>query len=448
MGKTKTLFVCGECGYESPRWLGKCPSCGAWNSFKEVKAQKERLWIEHDTEEISPTFLKDIEKNPKDRIPTNIDELDRVLGGGIVRSSYILLAGEPGIGKSTLILQMAFKFAEKGKVLYVSGEESPQQIKERAERIGKIPQNILILSAPSLEIILSVAEEEKPDFIIIDSIQTLYSEKLEQPPSSVVQIRECGSKLLRFTKKTGITTFIIGHITKVGDIAGPKILEHMVDVVLLLEGDKNTGFRILRAQKNRFGPTDEVGLFEMTTNGLVPVKPHTLVELHKKNLPVGSAICPVLEGSRVFLVEIQALLTQTPFSMPIRNVSGYDIKRLQILLAIIENNLSVHLRGMDTFINITGGFKIKDTSTDLAVIGAILSSFRKKQPFSGIALVGEVGLTGEIRKVRKIEKRVEELKRFGFKGVIIPKIDVKEIKTDGIELYPVKNIKEVYEQWF
>ncbi len=448
MGKTKTLFVCSECGYESPRWLGKCPSCGAWNSFREVKVQKERLWIEHDTEEVSPTFLKDIEKTKKDRLPTKIDELDRVLGGGIVRSSYILLAGEPGIGKSTLILQIAFKFAEKGKVLYVSGEESPQQLKERAERIGKIPQNILILSAPSLEIILSVAGEEKPDFIIIDSIQTLYSEKLEQPPSSVVQIRECGAKLLRFTKKTGITTFIIGHITKVGDIAGPKILEHMVDVVLLLEGDKNTGFRILRAQKNRFGPTDEVGLFEMTANGLVPVKPHTLVELHKNSLPVGSAICPVLEGSRVFLVEIQALLTQTPFSMPIRNVSGYDIKRLQILLAIIENNLSVHLRGMDTFINITGGFKIKDTSTDLAVIGAILSSFRKKQPFSGIALVGEVGLTGEIRKVRKIEKRVEELRRFGFKGVIIPKIDVKEIKTDGIELYPVKNIKEVYEQWF
>ncbi len=445
MAKTKTVFICENCGYESPRWLGRCPSCGAWNSFKEVKIEDRKSWIEHDEHLPSPTPLKDIQNTYKVKIPTNIEELDRVLGGGLTKSSYTLIAGEPGIGKSTLILQMAFNLAKQGTVLYVSGEESKEQIKSRAERIGYIPSNVFVLSALSLEQITKIALENKADFLIIDSIQTIYSEKLEQAPQSVAQLRECGGELLRFTKKTGITTLIIGHITKVGDIAGPKILEHMVDVVLLLEGDKNTGFRILRAQKNRFGPTDEVGLFEMTPKGLVPVSPHTLLELHKHNLPIGSTICPVLEGTRVFLVEIQALLTPTPFSMPIRNVSGYDIKRLQILLAVIENNLSLHLRGMDTFINITGGLKIKDTSTDLAVIGAILSSFRKKQPFSRIGLLGEVGLSGEIRKVKKIEKRLEELKRFGFKGAIVPDI---RLDVDGLELYPTKNIREVYEQWF
>ncbi len=444
MVREKIVFVCRECGYQSPRWLGRCPACGAWNSFKKVSLNTSGSWIEHKETE-KPVLLKNIKSSVRDRISTRIKELDRVLGGGLTKSSYILLAGEPGIGKSTIILEMAFNLANVDKVLYVSGEESPEQIKERAERIGEIPDNVLILSVPSLESVIEAVEEYKPEFLIIDSIQTLYSEKLEHPPSSVIQIRECGAKLLRFTKSRGITTIIIGHITKVGDIAGPKILEHMVDVVLLLEGDKNTGFRMLRAQKNRFGPTDEVGLFEMTQKGLIPVSPDTLVQLHKDGLPTGSVIAPIVEGSRVFLVEIQALLTQTPFSMPIRNVSGYDIKRLQILLAIIENNLSIHLRGMDIFVNITGGFKIKDTSTDLAVIGAILSSFRKKQPFSGIALIGEVGLSGEIRKVRKMEKRVEELKRFGFKGVILPHSD---LHINGIELHYVKNIREVYEQWF
>lgn len=444
MTKIRKTFVCTECGYESPKWLGRCPSCKAWNSFKEISNTTTKAWIE-DQVLTSPISLKDIKSLIKNRIPTNISEIDRVLGGGIVKSSYILLAGEPGIGKSTLVLEMAFKLAKNNKILYVSGEESPEQIKARAERIGEIPDNIYVLSLPSLESIIEISKEYKPDILIIDSMQTLYTEKLEQPPSSVAQIKECGAKLLRFTKRTGIITFIIGHITKLGDIAGPKILEHMVDIVLLIEGDKNTGFRILRAQKNRFGPTDEIGLFEMTEKGLIPVSPDTLIQLHKEGLPIGSTISPVIEGSRVFLIEIQALLTQTPFSMPIRNVSGYDIKRLQILLAIIENNLSIHLRGMDIFINITGGFRVKDTSTDLAVIGAILSSFRKKQPFHSIALIGEVGLSGEIRKVKKMEKRIEELRRFGFKGAILPS---SELNIRDMTLYYVNNIKEVYEQWF
>ena len=444
--KKKTVFVCTECGFESAKWLGKCPSCGAWNSFVEKNVEPNtNTWI-GETEYTTPTPLNKISISKYNKIPTEVHEVDRVLGGGITKSSYILLAGEPGIGKSTLLLQLAYHLSRHSKVLYVSGEESPEQIKARAERLLKhSTENILLLSEPSYEAIEQAVHEINPSFLIVDSIQTIYTGTIEQPPSSITQIRECGARLLRLTKRHGITTILIGHITKIGDIAGPKILEHMVDVVLLLEGDKNTGFRILRAQKNRFGPTDEVGIFEMTQEGLIPVE-NTNIFLHKTlDLPVGSTIAPVIEGSRVFLVEIQALCTQTPFSMPIRNVSGYDIKRLQILLAVIENNLSIHLRGMDIFLNITGGFKIRDTSTDLAVIGALLSSFRKKQPFSGIALIGEVGLTGEIRIVPKIRKRVDELKRFGFKGVILPKAD---IQRNDIQLSFAENIKEVYEQWF
>ncbi len=446
--KQKTVFVCKECGYESPRWLGRCPSCGAWNSFveKPVITNKHSSWVSKHTAPEQPILLSDVETEKKPRVHTGIPEVDRVLGGGITSSSYVLLAGEPGIGKSTLLLQLASFLAEHGKVLYVSGEESPEQIKFRAERLKNGDfDNVLLLSEPSLESIENALEDFKPSFLIVDSIQTIYTTSLEQSPSSIAQIRECGARLLRLTKQNSITTILIGHITKIGDIAGPKVLEHMVDVVLLLEGDKSTGFRVLRAQKNRFGPTDEVGVFEMTQHGLVPVSPDSLIKLHRNNLPPGSTIAPIIEGSRVFLIEIQALCTQTPFSMPIRNVSGYDLRRLQILLAVIENTLSIHLRGMDIFLNITGGFKIKDTSTDLAVIGALLSSFRKKQPFSGISLLGEVGLTGEIRTVPRMQKRIEELKRFGFKGVIVPKTN---IKVKDITLYFAKNIREVYEEWF
>ncbi len=444
--KKKTVFVCKECGFESPKWLGKCPSCGAWNSFIEKSVEYHaNSWV-GETEYTTPTPLKDISVTSHHKIPTDIKEVDRVLGGGITRSSYILLAGEPGIGKSTLLLQIASRLSQFGKVLYVSGEESPEQIKTRAERLlSKNNDNIFLLAEPSLEAIEQAIKDIEPEFLIVDSIQTIYTEDIEQPPSSISQIRECGARILRLTKKNHITTILIGHITKIGDIAGPKILEHMVDVVLLLEGDKNTGLRVLRAQKNRFGPTDEVGLFEMTQKGLIPVQNNNTLPGKIDNLPPGSTVAPVVEGSRVFLVEIQALCTQTPFSMPIRNVSGYDIKRLQILLAVIENNLSLYLRGMDIFLNITGGFKIKDTSTDLAVIGALLSSFRKKQPFRGVALIGEVGLTGEIRMVPKMQKRVDELKRFGFSGVILPKAN---IQRNDIKLYFAQNIKEVYEQWF
>ncbi len=445
--KKRTVFVCKECGFESTRWLGKCPSCGAWNSFTEkVIEHNANTWV-IDTPYTNPTPLKDIQNTAQLRTSTGIMEVDRVLGGGITRSSYILLAGEPGVGKSTLLLQLASYLSRQGKVLYVTGEESPEQIKARADRLlQKSNNNILLLAEPSLEAIEKAVEDIKPDFLIVDSIQTIYTKDIEQPPSSITQIRECGARLLRLTKSHNLTTILVGHITKIGEIAGPKVLEHMVDVVLLLEGDKNTGFRVLRAQKNRFGPTDEVGLFEMTSRGLVAVD-YNHAFLNKINtLPPGSAITPIIEGSRVFLVEIQALCTQTPFSMPIRNVSGYDIKRLQILLAVIENSLSINLRGMDIFLNITGGFKIKDTSTDLAVIGALLSSFRKKQPFSGIALIGEVGLTGEVRVVPKMQKRIEELRRFGFKGVILPHYEIGH--TSGIDLHFIQNIKEVYEQWF
>ncbi len=443
--KTKILHQCQSCGYSSPKWLGKCPDCGAWNSFVE----EERITRLKKRETASPVVLSEISHSSGSRHSTEIKEFDRTLGGGVVLGSVVLIGGDPGIGKSTLILQALKGLTNLGKVLYVSGEESPEQIKIRADRLKVKSDNILLLPETSLEGIISTAQEVGPKAIVIDSIQTIFSLELPSTPGSVAQIRECATKLMFFAKKYSVPLFIIGHVTKEGAIAGPRVLEHIVDTVLYFEGDKGTPFRILRAVKNRFGASNEIGVFEMTDTGLIEVSnPSQLFLSERPDKASGSLVAASLEGTRPLLVEVQALASTSSFGMPRRTALGVDYNRVNLLIAVLNKRIGMHLGNMDIFVNVVGGLKIDEPAMDLAIVGAIASSFKNTPVDTGTFVFGEIGLSGELRAISQPEIRIKEAEKLGLKKGIIPAGNANNIKEPAIEIIGAKNVEEALEILF
>lgn len=410
--KISTVFVCNNCGYESSKWLGKCPSCNNWNTFfeeKQVTANTAKARQKTSAEVIK---LNTVEKKETTRIKTGVGELDRVLGGGFVNGSLTLLGGEPGIGKSTLILQICNSVQVDGKILYVSGEESAEQIKLRADRLGINNDNILFLAETDIDIVQNSLEKYEPKFVIIDSIQTMYSEEITSAPGSVSQVREITARVMQVCKQKGITTIIIGHVTKDGSIAGPRVLEHMVDTVLYLEGERYFTYRILRGVKNRFGSTNEIGMFEMEGNGLMEItNPSTILISERNGNPAGSIITVSLEGTRPLLVELQALTTLSVFGMPRRNSIGVDYNRLTLLMAVLEKKAGMQLGNQDVYLNVVGGIKVNEPALDLAIVLAVASSFKNISIKEDIVAIGEVGLTGEVRSVNMIDKRIKEAEK-------------------------------------
>lgn len=447
MAKLRSKYVCSECGYESSGWLGKCPSCLKWNTFiEEVVENASASRTQGSAGPLpEPLPLTEIETIEATRLKTGSAEFDRVLGGGIVPASLILVGGDPGIGKSTLILQISAKIAESGRVLYVSGEESVAQIKLRAQRIGALNPNVFMVSETSFETIEAVIDRDKPDFLVIDSIQTVYTEKLTSAPGSVSQVRDVTGQLLRIAKKNGITTFVVGHVTKEGSLAGPRVLEHMVDTVLYFEGERHQDFRILRAVKNRFGSTNEIGIFEMRETGLIDVSnPSSRMIQHKNQDQAGSVIVGIIEGTRPMLVEVQALVCPTAFGMARRQANGMDYNRLSMLLAVLEKKVGMQLSSFDAYLNVVGGLKIVEPASDLGAVLAIASSF-KNMPLSPLTVVfGEVGLTGEVRPVNQMEKRLAESHRLGFKRCIIPESSITLPKdlAEEMEIVTVSTVEE------
>jgi len=450
-GKT-TVFYCRECGYESSKFMGKCPGCGQWNSFVEAPAVKEeggagRVALGRGVFVVpEPVKLAEICTEAEERIPTGFDELDVVLGGGIVPASLILVGGDPGIGKSTLLLQVCGKLGAAGrKVLYISGEESLRQIKLRADRVGQFGDTIHFLSETNLDSIAEVLKRQMPEIVVIDSIQTMYREDASGAPGSMGQVRESTSVLLQLAKGLGITIFIVGHVTKDGTVAGPRMLEHMVDTVLYFEGDKSASYRILRGVKNRFGSTNEIGVFEMCGEGLREVKnPSEFLIDEKPEDASGSVITCVMEGSRPILLEVQALVCRTNFGVPRRTAAGADYNRVNLLMAVLEKRLGLKLSECDAYVNIAGGMKTGEPSLDLSIVIALISSYRDL-PVSGKTMVfGEVGLSGEVRGVRQAEQRVNEAIKLGFEQVILPKSCLAGIKSrTGIRLIGVASVGEV-----
>ena len=454
MAKAKTQFVCQSCGYQAPKWLGRCPGCQDWNTFVEERIVEEKvperdlLGFEAGT---VPTAITEIVGEEKGRFQTGIGEFDRVLGGGIVFGSVILVGGDPGIGKSTLLLQMMSHLAStRKKVLYVSGEESLQQTRMRADRLGVSSDHLFVVSETSLEKILQDIQTLRPSTVVIDSIQTIYSSDLPSTPGSISQVREASSKLLYLAKHLSIPIFLVGHVTKEGFIAGPKVLEHMVDTVLYIEGEANHAFRILRAVKNRFGSTNEIGVFEMKDSGLVEVLSPSEFFLSERTQPAsGSAVMPSIEGSRPILIELQALVVPTNLGVPRRMAQGVDGQRVSLLVAVMEKRLGVHLFNHDIFLNIAGGIKVEEPGADLGVIAAISSSFRDKVIDPEMVVFGEVGLGGEVRGVSQPEVRVKEAARLGFKRVLLPRPNQEKIKgMKGIELIGVRTVGEAIENLF
>lgn len=457
MSKVKKAFFCQNCGYESVKWLGQCPSCNQWNSFVEEILQKETAknngWENYHktTERINKTIqLDEIKSSEEKRLMTADEELNRVLGGGIVPGSIVLVAGEPGIGKSTLFLQNGLKLSKK-IVLYISGEESEQQIKMRADRLNIKNENFYLLTETSTQIIFQEIKKLKPDLVIIDSIQTLQTPYIDSSPGSISQIRECASEFQRFAKETNTPVFLIGHITKEGAIAGPKILEHMVDTVLQFEGDRHYAYRILRTLKNRYGSTSELGIYEMTDAGMRAVtNPSEILITQKEDQLSGIAIAATIEGMRPLLIEIQALVTQSVYGTPQRTVSGFDLRRLQLLLAVLEKRGGFHFGAKDVFINIAGGLKIEDPSIDLAVLCALLSSFEDTPLPQHMCFAGEVGLSGEIRAVNRIDQRIAEAEKLGFEKIIVSKYNQKGLakKKFNIEIVTMGQVEELYRYLF
>ncbi|MEE9224822.1 MAG: DNA repair protein RadA [Bacteroidota bacterium] len=450
MSAASIKYVCQSCGYESPRWIGKCPNCADWNTFVEelrVKG-KDKAARRKAHAETAAVPLSRVDKLAEARITTGIVEFDRVLGGGIVPGSVVLLGGDPGIGKSTLMMQMASRLTDR-VTLYVTGEESVQQIKLRSDRLKfPVSEQVLVLAETNLELILNVIEQGQSDLVIVDSIQTMYRPELESAPGSVGQVRETTASLMRVAKTKGIPVFVVGHVTKEGVIAGPKVIEHMVDTVLQFEGERHYAYRILRAVKNRFGSTNEIGIFEMRETGLEEMKNPSEVFLSERSYGAsGSTVVASIEGTRPILVEIQALVTPTSYGMPQRNSTGIDYRRLALLLAVLEKRVGLRLGMHDVFVNIVGGVRIDEPAVDLGIATAIVSSLRDIPVDSQSVAVGEIGLAGEIRTIGQIEKRVLEAKKLGFKRIIVPKNNLKGLKVNTeIQVVGVDRIEKAMEE--
>lgn len=444
MAGRKSSYICQECGYKSGKWMGRCPNCGSWNSLQEKdeeQTKNENLEIR-----VEPDSITKVKAGVRRRTPSGINELDRVLGGGIVNGSLVLLGGAPGVGKSTLILQVASLFSKRfGKVLYVSGEESAAQLKLRAERLQALEPELYVLAETEFDQINAVLTRESYQLVVVDSIQTIFDPRLDSSPGSVAQVREITNRLFRIAKTSGVPIFIIGHVTKEGDLAGPKVLEHLVDTVLQFEGDRNYSYRILRSTKNRFGSSNEVGVFEMGSSGMREVSnPSRLFLEERPEDASGSVIVPVLEGSRPLLVEVQSLVAPATFGTPQRLTTGVDNRRVSILLAVLEKKAGFKFQSQDVNINITGGLRVEEPAIDLGLVTAVISSYLDEVLPARLAVTGEVGLAGEIRAVGSIERRLSELKKLGFKEVIIPRGNMKGLKFDPeINLVGVRNIHEL-----
>lgn len=450
-GKSKTVFFCKDCGFESVKWLGQCPGCHEWNTFVEepvVKTVtgKERIGIRRK----EPSKLSEVSITEEERTLTGIGELDRVLGGGIVTGSLVLVGGDPGIGKSTLLLQMCQKLSAVGKnVLYVSGEESVKQIKMRADRLGTFERELLLLSETDLDVVVETVTELKPHIVIIDSIQTMYREEIGSAPGSVGQVRETTGVLMRLAKELAVSIFVVGHVTKEGVVAGPRVLEHMVDTVLYFEGDGSASYRFLRGVKNRFGSTNEIGVFEMRGNGLAEVaNPSEYMLQGKPENEPGSVVACSMEGTRPILVEVQALVCQTNFNMPRRTAAGTDYNRVNLLMAVIEKRLGIRLGDCDAYINVAGGMRINEPALDLGIIAALLSSYRNLALDSGTICFGEVGLVGEVRAVNMAEQRVLEAAKLGFSRCILPLVNKRQLEIpsemlNGMQVIGIQTIHEI-----
>lgn len=451
MAKIKTSYICSECGFESPKWYGKCPSCGEWNTLnEELNSQQTKNSFSSSFSTVNQVLaLDDICGENDERIPTKIEEFDRVLGGGIVKGSLVLLSGDPGIGKSTILLQICQNLGSKGqKILYVSGEESANQIKLRAVRIGVTTNNLFILSQTDLATIVECIKAEKPDIVIIDSIQTMVYEQVNSSAGSITQVRECTNVFMHTAKGLGIPIFIVGHVNKDGAIAGPKVLEHIVDTVLYFEGERNYSYRILRGVKNRFGSTNEIGVFEMTADGLKEVlNPSLMMISGRPKNTSGTCVACVMEGTRPILAEVQGLVCATGFGTPRRMSTGFDYNRMSMLLAVLEKRAGYFFNNMDAYVNVVGGLKLDEPAADLTVALALVSSLKDKAVDDKTIAFGEVGLAGEIRAVNNCEQRISEAKRLGFERCIIPFHNYKSITNSlksTFDIIPVRNIREAF----
>lgn len=449
MAKGKSsVFFCQSCGYESTKWMGQCPACKEWNTMVEEVVDKKTTVTHKQITELQVSKLNDVQSSSEERLDTHIKELNRVLGGGIVPGSLVLVGGDPGIGKSTLLLQTCRSLSDQHtSVLYISGEESLQQIKMRADRIGTFSDDMMLLCETNLDLIQGVIEERRPQVVVVDSIQTMFRESVNSAPGSVSQVREATSVLMRLAKERGIAIFVVGHVTKEGTVAGPRVLEHMVDTVLYFEGDRYAAYRILRAVKNRFGSTNEIGVFEMCQTGLreVPNPSEYMLDGKPQNAS-GSIVVCTMEGTRPLLVEIQALVCHSTFGMPRRTAAGVDYNRVNLLMAVLEKTVGVKLADQDAYINIAGGMKISEPAVDLGLVLSIISSFRNRPIAEDVICFGEVGLSGEVRSVNMVEQRIAEARKLGFKQCILPKVCMKNIQqVDGMQLKGVENVREALE---
>lgn len=449
-GKNTTIFYCQGCGYESSKWMGQCPGCREWNTFVEETVSKTELknsggQLKRLSEKAEPCVLSEVTIRKEDKLLTGIRELDRVLGGGIVQGSLTLVGGDPGIGKSTLLLQVCHNLAGEGhKVLYISGEESRMQIKMRADRIGSFTENMLLLCETALDTIAEVIREQKPEMVVIDSIQTMFNDNLSAAPGSVSQVRESTGVFLQLAKGLGVSIFIVGHVTKEGTVAGPRVLEHMVDTVLYFEGDRHASYRILRGVKNRFGSTNEIGVFEMRQEGLTEVaNPSEFMLNGRPENASGSVVTCSMEGTRPLLIEIQALVCHSNFGIPRRQTTGTDFNRVNLLMAVLEKRSGLQLSGCDAYVNITGGMKIMEPALDLGIVLAIVSSFRNAALSAGLVAFGEVGLSGEVRAVSMAKQRVSEAEKLGFETCILPAVCAAECKKDSrIKIIGVETVQD------
>ncbi len=441
----KSVYFCQNCGHEEAKWLGQCPACKEWNTFAEEKVTPVNTRTVKERRDTRVVTLSSVVTDEDDRMLTGIKELDRVLGGGIVKGSLVLVGGDPGIGKSTLLLQVCQRLSAAGqKILYISGEESLKQIKLRANRMGEFTENLYLLCETSLNTIRGIIEQQKPDMVVIDSIQTMYNEEVSSAPGSVTQVRESTNIFMQLAKGLNISIFIVGHVTKEGTVAGPRVLEHMVDTVLYFEGDRHASYRILRGVKNRFGSTNEIGVFEMRKEGLAEVKnPSEFMLSGKPEHASGSVVACAMEGTRPMLMEIQALVCKTSFGMPRRTAAGLDYNRVNLLMAVLEKRLGLPLSNYDAYVNIAGGIRLNEPAADLGIVMAVASSYKNRPIAEDVIVFGEVGLSGEVRAVSMPEQRVAEAKKLGFTTCVIPEVSVKSLgKAEGVRIIGVKSVGE------